>query len=654
MGAATLVTFLLAAALGGLAAWSYLRRELPVPHRGLLLALRVVTLVLLAVLLTLPGLRVPGSGGGAPQDVVDASPSMAFAAPGEPAPRERAEEARTRDGGAPDALVFGSPDPGDGTASRLAPALLRAAEGGARTARVFSDLRVSDGPEALATAERLGLQLEVVDVGGPIASAGVAHLEAPASGRAGSQVLVEGTVFATAPLAGETAVVTLRRARGGADEVEVARDTVVLPGAGGSVTVQVRTGLPEAPGPVVWSLTVAAPGDGVGADDRRHAVTRVDPLAGIVALVSVRPDWEPRWLLPLLGETTGLPARGWLRVGDDAYLSMGDGGLFSADTLARVLGDARVVVVHGLDGAPPAWLEGAVAGAPRLLVLPASPAGAAAVGVASAGTLPGEWYPEPQASAAFAPALEGVDLATLPPLAGVLGPVEAGDPAAGGGNGVPGLVLTRPGGGRAPALLLREVAGERRVAVATARGFWRWAARGGDPATVHRRLFSGVVGWLLALEERIPRAPVGPEVPVVAAGGQVSWRLPPGRRVALRVEPADGPPTVDTVEVGAEGRAARPAPAVGTARWEVRTVIDPSAPAPDAPAGPWSGILVAEEWTDELRWPRDTLLAAGVAPSAALRPATGGIPLRTTPWPWLLAIALLCTEWVLRRRWGLR
>jgi hypothetical protein len=30
------------------------------------------------------------------------------------------------------------------------------------------------------------------------------------------------------------------------------------------------------------------------------------------------------------------------------------------------------------------------------------------------------------------------------------------------------------------------------------------------------------------------------------------------------------------------------------------------------------------------------------------------VPLRTVPWPWAILIAILCLEWVLRRRWGLR
>jgi hypothetical protein len=34
--------------------------------------------------------------------------------------------------------------------------------------------------------------------------------------------------------------------------------------------------------------------------------------------------------------------------------------------------------------------------------------------------------------------------------------------------------------------------------------------------------------------------------------------------------------------------------------------------------------------------------------------AVPGVPLRTRPWPYLLVIALLCGEWIGRRRSGLR
>ncbi|GIT52055.1 MAG: hypothetical protein Ct9H300mP15_22680 [Gemmatimonadota bacterium] len=40
-------------------------------------------------------------------------------------------------------------------------------------------------------------------------------------------------------------------------------------------------------------------------------------------LVSFKPDWEPRHLLSVLGDVTGLPVTGYLRAGPDKFVSLG-------------------------------------------------------------------------------------------------------------------------------------------------------------------------------------------------------------------------------------------------------------------------------------------------------------------------------------------
>lgn len=616
MGSATLAALVAAAALLAAASWIYLRRELAVPGRGLLLGLRGAALALLALLLVAPELRIPGARHTVRWTLVDASASMSFTAPGDPAPASSVP--------APDdgdvVLTFEAP-------SALAPSLRRAAEGGARSLTVYTDLRLADGPEALAEAERLGLGLDVVDVGAPLPSAGIARLDAPASGRGGDEVDIGIELFATAPVAGRRAVVRLHRVLNTGDTAMVAVDTVSLPRSGARLGIRTSQPLPTDPGSVVWRASVAAEGDAVPVDDVRHAVTRVDPLSGIVALVSVRPDWEPRWLLPVLAEATGLPTRGWLRTGDDAWLSMGDGRLFDTDSVARILEEARVAVVHGVGEEPPSWLRPTLDEAPRLVILPGPGPG-----------LPGEWYLEPDTPARFSTLFEGLDLALLPPLRQVAAPPAADE-------GASALPVGQPGGGQGAALILREVPGERRIARVTARDFWRWAARGGDPAEAHRRLFAGVAGWLLELDDPAVDVVVGPERAVSPAAAELRWQLPPERAVELRVDGVGGAAVVvDTVRADARGEAVLPAPPVGVHRWRV---------APIEGEGEWGGVLVVEEWSDELRWPRDALVLAG-APPAASTAGASGVPLRTTPWPWLAVIALLCAEWILRRRRGLR
>jgi hypothetical protein len=97
---------------------------------------------------------------------------------------------------------------------------------------------------------------------------------------------------------------------------------------------------------------------------------------------------------------------------------------------------------------------------------------------------------------------------------------------------------------------------------------------------------------------------------VVAGGGtRATGELPPGR-YAYSVLRASG----DTI---------------GSGRFDVAATTEEMLPTPEVPVA-----------------------ASGGGASAA--PARAGTPLRTTPWPYLLVLLLLCAEWVARRRAGLR
>jgi len=68
-----------------------------------------------------------------------------------------------------------------------------------------------------------------------------------------------------------------------------------------------------------------------------------------------------------------------------------------------------------------------------------------------------------------------------------------------------------------------------------------------------------------------------------------------------------------------------------------------------------SGPLTVESYSPEF-----TRAAVELAGLDAARPAgtaprrPDGEPLHTSPWPYLLLVMIVCTEWALRRRWGLR
>jgi hypothetical protein len=68
-----------------------------------------------------------------------------------------------------------------------------------------------------------------------------------------------------------------------------------------------------------------------------------------------------------------------------------------------------------------------------------------------------------------------------------------------------------------------------------------------------------------------------------------------------------------------------------------------------------SGPITVETFSPEyMRRPVDLKKITGAPTSLAHAGARAGRPLHTYPWVYVLIVALLCTEWVLRRRWGLR
>jgi hypothetical protein len=133
----------------------------------------------------------------------------------------------------------------------------------------------------------------------------------------------------------------------------------------------------------------------------------------------------------------------------------------------------------------------------------------------------------------------------------------------------------------------------------------------------------------------------------------VAWWAPVAASGSLeiRLAGADALARTDTVPVGADGRATLPPLDAGNWEWSARVL------APDSLAERervWAGRIEAESHTDEFRWPRDTtLLTAGPVSTSAGR-APLGRPLRTSPWPYLILLALLSAEWIFRRRSGLR
>jgi hypothetical protein len=404
--------------------------------------------------------------------------------------------------------------------------------------------------------------------------------------------------------------------------------------------VSVELPPPDGEGRLRYTATLQGEDD-FPEDDQAVAYASAGFEEEALVLVSLAPDWEPRYLLPVLGQVTGLPTVGWLRVGPDRFAPMGRAvertGTVDSVAVDRAVQEASVVVVHGLTGDADAWARSLPSAAGRVVAWPYDRGGAAAVGVEVAPVQGGEWY----ASSALPPSpvaseLAGIDFSGFPPLTDFF---LVSDPV----GSRPPFQVQLGGTGLQEAAVLLDRSGGRRMVVPLTRGFWRWAAREGEPRDAYRRLWAALAGWLLTPDETVGRPTVRPERRVVPRGEPTRWLLPPALdSVRLVVEQGDSV-VRDTVLAGTGpvgGGVLPPGPyrfrartaagtAVGEGRFDVARTTQELLPVPRTPETPSATV------------------AAG--------PAAGtGRPLRTSPWPYLLILALLCAEWVGRRRLGLR
>lgn len=632
----------LASLLVAYAFWVYLRVDLRVPAARTLAVVRAVTLVLALLLLFDPRLPTDAVGGGAGERwvLLDASLSMSATREDGTSPWSDAlarADALTSEGWT--VVRFGDERVGTATdrdgepdqlASRLAPAVTTAAESGVRAVRVLTDARFEDAVTLRSTLTELPLDVTFESFGHGVVNAGIARLHVPDLLLPTAESVAELEVFGDHP-ADSIAVDVFEEGS------LVATVNVALPGPGLRSTATVPLPSPSASGRVRYVARLAAGGDGFPDDDVAVDYANVGFEEGGLVLVSARPDWEPRYLLPVLEDVTGLPTTGYLAAGDNRFVRLGRaaerGPPPDSATVRRSAAEASVLVVHGLGERSPAWLRELTSAPGRRLVFPTDAFGADVAGLDVEDPSSGEWYASPEVPASpIAGALSGVDLQGLPPLNDLMAPIrdEVGAP----------IRLRLRGAGPARSAIALDERPSGRVAVALAGGFWRWAMRdsGREP---YRRLWSGVAGWLLRGGSG-PVVEARPTSGVVARGDPVVWRMRGDTSdVRVRVTSADSA-VVDTVATGRETVTTPPLPP-GSYRYTVQ-----SAGADTIGAGRFD---VASATLEML--PPGAVPDIGGARTGAAS-ATAGRPVRTSPWPYALILILLCVEWVARRRSGLR
>jgi hypothetical protein len=659
MNAFAWILFLIvAAAAGGYAIFIYRKRETPGRGRNLLAGLRALTLMLLLLLVFNPELPSRDRDARrAPAVLLDGSLSMSLpTAPGAGTRWEAArEEARRAAGGAPvwvfeqQAQLVAPPtlarmSPGNAGA-RLLPALRAAAESGARRVIVVTDGRIEDPGEVARWLPALQLDVEFRTIPHEIVpNRAVVELETPSWAEAGSAIDVRYGVTAIGD-AGDSAHVRIEQ-----DGVVLGEHRVALPGAGRTISATLSV-VPRAPatGGNVRLDVVLSPPDAIPDDDRRSAYVYVSDDPAGVALISFLPDWEPRFLEPVLAQSLGLPVRGYLRVGDEGYRRTGTGLAIGAATgeadVRREAAAADLLVLHGLDAASPAWAR-ELAGSHRRVLAFAGPAGNEfGLPVRLAAPLAGEWYPTAElAPSPIAPLLAGVQTVDAAPLGSVR---PATREAA---MWTPLEVTQGRQGAPLPAVVAGETAG-RRWALATGSGYWQWALRGGGARQLYTRLWGSLAGWLAHDHATADGAMVRPLRRAVERGGSIAWSAP-GMSVdsfAVRLTGDDGVAR-DTVLPSVRGDSVpQAAPPPGRYVYEVDAYTE------DGAVASGSGELVVESYSPEFTRSRVELAdVSGGEVAVGPRGALPGRPLRAGAAPYILIVLLLAVEWVLRRRWGLR
>lgn len=648
MSLASVLLLFLLVVLGGFCGWVYYRREFGVRNRSLLLGARLAAVAGVLALLWNP--LVPTARGAPPSRfvILDASASMTALTPeGVPLWGDAVERARTlaRQGArlllagttvtAWDADSLAAAVPA-GEESMLAGAVGVAAEAGAREITLVTDRRVGDPVAATAVARRLGVSLAVSPISRAGENLGLARLVLPASAERGETLRGSVEVEGAASLDSVTVTIAV-------DGRPHASLTLPSPTAGGMTTAGFSLGAADALGPGSHRVTARIEHtDAFPPDDERTVILQIDPEETGVLLVSFAPDWEPRFLLPVLDQVTGLPVRGFLRTGPDRFHPMAAPaaprrGAVDAATLSHLLRRAGMVVALGVDAAALDLIEPATARTRRLLLFPRDGAGAAAGGVAAGSPLPGEWYLDEIPPSPIAGETGRFLAGGLPPLTGIL-------PLADAGGGV--ALNVRPGGaGDAEAALVLRRDGHRRTATVLASGFWRWAFRDGGPREHYRRLWAAVAGWLMADEPLAGGPGVRPAEAVSPRGFPVRWR---GRgyeseEVALAVTDSAGAQLLDSVvRIPPGGLFTTPPLPPGRYAYTVY--------AADTSGGDFEVETFTREMLQRALDPAELTVRAGPAGAAF----AANRPLRTWPPVYLAILAALCAEWVGRRRAGLR
>jgi hypothetical protein len=520
----------------------------------------------------------------------------------------RAAVGRARDAGGDSIILFGDsarladpPAAPPDRASRIRPAVGRALAAG-RPLLAITDGAVDD-PDALASLPS-GSRIEVIERGEP-RDAAITMLDLPRTHMRGDTLEARVTLIAGGAGSGSG------RLSIHIDDTRVADLPLDSLAPLAERSVVVRVPVSRGNGPTVVRAAATVGGDPEPRNDTLSAVVDISEAAGAV-FVSSSPDFDARSAVAVLRGALSVPTRAYYRVAPGAWRVEGSLVPATEDEVRRAVRAAPLVVFHGdtlIFGPPRSATDGALA-----LVPPVRGEG--------------EWYAVAAPASPLTTALSGIRWDSLPPI-DVDQRLPAGDWQA---------LETRRARQfeRRPAIVGMER--PRRQVLVGAAGLWRWHFRGGAGADAFAALWGSIFDWLL--EDRSgPRAITAAE-PIVRSGEPIRWRRGASADsvVTLVMTRRGEPSGRDTVTLRFAGGS---------------TVAESPTLAPgvyDAAHSGGQAIVVVNASRELL--PRPVTVTAGTVGNA---PPAGEAPrVRTQPWIYIVALALLCVEWVIRRRRGWR
>ncbi len=646
MGSSQLIAILLAAVAGMLVAgWAYWRLEEPVRGRAGPGVLRGVSLFLILAGWFLPELPIDAPGSGITHAIiVDHSLSMSL--PATVGGSSRTDSVTTLVGRLASDFTIefgdsarvageeGRQSTGNG-GSAVVPALELARAGGADSVTVLTDGELDDREEARDVARRLGLAVHEVRVSDSTRRLSISRVDAPASAEAGDSIRL---VIEVGSVGSEPGPDSVSLSVGMSDGTRVIVD-FRAPDPGRTVRVPVLvTTLMSGSGLAAWQafeVELAPEADPIGPPIQHRTWVEVVPTAAGGVIVSLDPDWEPHYLLPVLNRSVAGGARAWLRLGEDQWVRSGTDRMIVADD-SRVRRDAsraQLLVVQAPPTGLPSWLVAVIERHPRVLFLARGSGSVPGTRIRIGPRQTGEWYVggSPPASP-IAGFLQATDYPALPPASALY--------ALTGFDWSPLEIRRNRSGAPLPPIGVQRL-GSRRRAVVAVEGMWRWASRAGPSRQAYRAVFAGLASWLL---EAPDRSPVLLESTRLLADEQIRWRVASEVRdliLVLRdstgaIVWSDSLSQPDSLVVG-------PGASSGSNRYEARGIVGGESFRTGRPFE-----VVGSERELGARQLGPLLEGAGTGTNSLSTGADRPI------WPFVLAALLFCAEWFWRRRIGLR